>query len=83
MKQTALLLTVSYFLPEVSMNFNFAKISLQQKQQGSGVLFDATGKEQGERAVTALGGLILRAKRFLKILLHTQFLSSFWFLSLS
>lgn len=65
------------------MDFNFTKISLQQKLQGFGVLFDPTGKEQGERAVTALGGIIVRAKRCHKILLHAHFLSSFWFLSLS
>lgn len=48
------------------MDFNFAKISLQQKQQSFGALFDPTGKEQGERAVAALGGIILREKDVVK-----------------
>lgn len=45
------------------MEFNFAKISLQQKQQGFGVLFDPRGKEQGETAMTALGGYNTKSKK--------------------
>lgn len=44
------------------MNLNFAKIPLQKKQQGFGVLFDPTGEEQHKRAVTALDGVNLKAK---------------------
>lgn len=64
------------------MNVNFAKISLQQKQRSFEGFFDPTSKEQDERAVTALAGINLRAKKASRRL-HVYFLSALCFISFS